>query len=69
MKVSQVHLLAEDAIRAEGERQASMISAVNLGSHGKSADIKRELERLMKTEKKIKSVDEALKVANKARGK
>jgi hypothetical protein len=69
MKISQVHLLAEDAMRAEGERQAMMIAAVNLGSHGKPQDIRRELERLTKTEKKLATVSEAMQAANRGRGK
>lgn len=46
MKLSQLQVLAEDAVRAEGHRQAARIIAVNLGSHGKKGDIERVLREL-----------------------
>lgn len=53
----QVELFAEESARAEGERQAAMISAVNLGSHGKPDQIKRMIDRLTKTAKEMKPGD------------
>lgn len=46
MKLSQVQLLAEDAMFAENARQAALIVAVNLGSHGKKHDVERVLRDL-----------------------
>ena len=51
-------------MQSENDRFAQMILAVNLGSHGKPSDLRRELDKLTGTRRqKSLSVDEALKVA------
>lgn len=68
MKLSQFHALADEAVRAEGERQAGMILAINLGSHGKKLDIERAIRKLSGETEKPMSIGDAQKLANKARG-
>jgi hypothetical protein len=62
-------MLADDAARAEGERQAGLISAVNLGSHGKPEEIRRVIKSLTNAAKRGETPENAMGVEELLKGK
>lgn len=55
-------------MQAENDRFAQMILAVNLGSHGKPSDLRREIDKLTGTRRqKSMSVEDALKLGQKVK--
>lgn len=55
-------MFVADVARAEGERQAAAILAVNLGTNGKKSDIERAIRDLTKPRQEPKGLDDALKM-------
>lgn len=64
MKLTQFELFVADVVRADGERQAAAILAVNIGSNGKKQDVERAIRDLTETKQKSMSIEEAQAVAN-----
>lgn len=58
----QVELFAAESFRIQGEQQAAMISAINLGSHGKPDDIRRTIKRLTSTASRGETPETAMGV-------
>jgi len=54
----QVELYSMEAVWQQDEFLASLISAINLGNHGKPDDIKRVIGDLTRTKKKPMSADD-----------
>jgi hypothetical protein len=62
MKLSQFFALCEASEQVENEHFARLITAINLGNHGKPQDIKRVIDDLTKRKQKPMSVDDVLKM-------
>jgi hypothetical protein len=61
MKLSQFFALFEASEQAENEFFARLITAINLGNHGKPNDIRRVIDDLTKPKQKPKNVDDLMK--------